>query len=115
MTRSSNISTSDTAITTTSTVLMVTEDVWIIALFEMIGGNPRGFAPNTSCPEYSRKSDTPMAVMRTVSFGRDRNGRYAKNSMVAPSTAQIAIERRNTRIVLGSVPTGKKCDIQTVA
>ena len=38
-------------------------------------GNDFGSAPKTNCPPFSRKSETPMAVISTVSFGRSRSGR----------------------------------------
>ncbi len=115
MTRRSSISANDTQITTTSTVPIVRNLVCTRGLFGMIGGNPRGFAVNTSWPVYSKKSETPIAVISTVSFGRLRNGRYARNSIVAPSTAQTDIEIRNTRIVDSILPTGKKWFTQLVA
>jgi hypothetical protein len=37
-------------------------------------GNPFGCAPNTSCPPYSKNSDTPIAVIKTVNLGLSRNG-----------------------------------------
>ena len=38
-------------------------------------GNGCGVAPKISCPAFSSNSETPMAVMSTVSFDRSRKGR----------------------------------------
>ena len=38
-------------------------------------GNVRGVAPKNTWPEYSSSSETPMAVMRTLSVAAPRSGR----------------------------------------
>ena len=55
--------------------VMVSAPVPSRALSVMRSGKDFGSGPKTNCPPYSSSSDTPMAVMSTVSFGRLRNGR----------------------------------------
>ena len=45
-----------------------------IATSSMTVGNARGFAPKRYWPKLSRNSETPIAVMSTVIFGRSRSG-----------------------------------------
>ena len=61
-------------------------------------GNDFGSAPKTNCPPYSRNSETPIAVMSTVSFGRARKGRYAIFSIAMPSRAQMSIVKTKTEM-----------------
>src|ERR1019366_8847178 len=80
------------ATTMTMTWFIETMSPWTsISLAGKMDGNALGVAPKTSCPEYSRNSDIPIAVMRTLSVGPDRSGRYTSRSMPMPRSAPPAI------------------------
>ena len=102
MNRSAIIST--TAVTRTITCVMVTVSPPRPPMFPfgIITGKGCCVAPKTSCAVYSSNNETPIAVIKTLSRGLSRNGRYARNSIKIPAAAQIIIA--NNKIT--SIATG---------
>ena len=64
-------------------------------------GNVRGVGETKYIIVYSRKNDTPMAVISTESLGAWRSGLYAHRSTMMPRTAVTTMEIMSA----GNTPT----------
>ena len=64
------------------------------AQFGNSAGIRSGLGPNTklSWPKFCKSSETPIAVISTLSRGAFRNGRYASRSIVKPMSPQETID-----------------------
>ncbi len=60
-------------------------------------GMKRGEKTKYSAPKYSRKKDTPMAVIRAAMRGALRSGLYATRSMTIARTAHTTIDSSDDR------------------
>ena len=59
-----------------------------------VAGNVRGVGETIAIIVYSRRKDTPIAVMSTEMRGAWRSGRYASRSTTTPSRDVTAMEMR---------------------
>ena len=60
----------------------------------IVAGNVRGVGETSAIMTYSRRNDTPIAVMSTEMRGAWRSGRYANRSTAMPSREVTAMEMR---------------------
>ncbi len=56
----------------------------------------RGEKTKSSAPKYSRKNETPIAVISAAMRGASRSGLYATRSMVTARIAQMTMDSRMT-------------------
>ncbi len=69
---------------------------WNKATLGMISGKTLGVAPKTTWPRFSRRRESPTAVMSKFNFGAPRRGRYAKRSIRNPRRAEASMAAMRT-------------------
>ncbi len=94
--RSASISSTDTTMTVSCSLVMRTCPRRTSARGASDGKN-LGSGPKTSWDPFSMKSETPIAVMSSVRRDARRTGRYANRSITTPTSAHASIDPSITR------------------